>query len=130
MRSFGMKAVLMNAVPSDQPQRVPWRGASRVLAAALAVVAVTSCGVSGGAPAAGSAGNGNGSGVTYGAPPTYSAPTQPAGPADPSSPTPPFPEIGPVPKTAGTTSLPSEHWVGYTFPASNVTGVRAEWTEP
>ncbi|HEY2576368.1 MAG TPA: hypothetical protein VGI74_08680 [Streptosporangiaceae bacterium] len=94
-------------------------------------MAVASCGASGGAPAAGSAGNGND--VTYGAPTTYSAPTQSSAPAEPSSPTsapPPFPEVGPVARTAGTTSLTSEHWVGYTFPASNVTGVRAEWTEP
>lgn len=123
-----MKAVLMNAVPGYRSWRPSWRGGFRALAAVAAVVAVASCGASGGAPAAGSAGNGND--VTYGAATTYAAPSQSSVPTAPPSPPPPFPEVGPVSRTAGTTSMPSEHWVGYTFPASNVTGVRAEWTEP
>lgn len=124
-----MKAVLVNAVPSYRSWCASRLGGFRALAAAAAVVAVASCGASGGAPAAGSAGNGND--VTYGAPTTYAAPSQssPLSTAPNSAP-PPFPEVGPVSRTPGTTSMPSEHWVGYTFPATNVTGVRAEWTEP
>jgi hypothetical protein len=32
--------------------------------------------------------------------------------------------------TPKTTTYDSLHWVGYTFPVKNVTGVRADWTEP
>jgi hypothetical protein len=32
--------------------------------------------------------------------------------------------------TPKTTTYHSLHWVGYTFPVSHVTGVRAQWTEP
>jgi hypothetical protein len=42
----------------------------------------------------------------------------------------PFPQIAPVTRGAGWSSEESLHWVGYTFAASNVSGVRAEWTEP
>ena len=31
---------------------------------------------------------------------------------------------------AGWDTATSEHWAGYTFPVSGVSGVRAEWTEP
>jgi hypothetical protein len=121
----------MKAVPSIRSWCASRRAGLGALVAALATVTVAACGGSGGSPATGSAGNGND--VTYGAPTTYSAPvpTQTSSaPAAPSSPAPPFPQIRTVARTAGSTSMPSEHWVGYTFPTSNVTGVRAEWTEP
>jgi hypothetical protein len=123
-----MRAVLAKAVPGNRSWRAYRRGGLRAIPAVLAVAAIAACGASGGAPAAGSAGNGNG--VTYGAPTTYSAPAPSSVPTSPTSTPPPFPEVGPVSSMAGATSMTSEHWVGYTFPTSNVTGVRAEWTEP
>lgn len=42
----------------------------------------------------------------------------------------PFPKASPVASVAGWQTLASEHWTGYTFPASGVTGVRAQWSEP
>lgn len=41
-----------------------------------------------------------------------------------------LPTAAPVGHVAGWQTLHSEHWVGYTFSQSNVTGVRAQWQEP
>jgi hypothetical protein len=41
-----------------------------------------------------------------------------------------LPTVTPVAQVAGWQTLDSQHWVGYTFPESDVTGVRAQWTEP
>jgi Peptidase A4 family len=106
--------------------RRPWRGRSRVLMAVLAAAVVSACGSSGG-PAGG--GTGNGSMQDGGSPATHAAPMDSAAPTPTPTP-PPFPQVGAITRTAGTTSLTSQHWVGYTFPVNNVTGVRAEWTEP
>lgn len=57
--------------------------------------------------------------------PTASAPTL--------TPTPspgPFPTVETVARVAGWKTLDSLHWVGYTFPQSDVTGIRAQWSEP
>jgi hypothetical protein len=43
---------------------------------------------------------------------------------------PPFPEVHAVKRSGGRGRHTSRHWVGYTFPTGDVTGVRAEWTEP
>ena len=48
----------------------------------------------------------------------------------PAASPPPFHQIAPVAHRAGSMPAVSQHWVGYTFPAHHVTGVRAEWTEP
>jgi hypothetical protein len=41
-----------------------------------------------------------------------------------------LPTVAQVGHVAGWQTLSSQHWVGYTFPRSNVTGVRAQWIEP
>lgn len=58
-------------------------------------------------------------------PPTVSPPTPTLTP----SPT-PFPTVESVAHVAGWETLDSLHWVGYTFPHSDVTGIRAQWSEP
>jgi hypothetical protein len=55
------------------------------------------------------------------------APTLAPSPAPTSA---PFPEASPVAEAAGSETLASGHWVGYTFPTGGVTGVRAQWSEP
>jgi Peptidase A4 family len=42
----------------------------------------------------------------------------------------PFPTAAPVTDVAGWQTETSLHWVGYTFPQTNVTGLRAQWVEP
>jgi hypothetical protein len=53
----------------------------------------------------------------------------PATPVPTSSPL-PFSQVAPAAVKGGSTPGFSPHWAGYTFTANNVTGVRAEWTEP
>jgi hypothetical protein len=111
----------MDTERAGPPRRLSRRRGIRAVAAVAAALAVTSCGVSADGGSAG---------------PGTPAPSAPAGPpsnspasrslALPS----PFPAIAPVARPAGWTREVSRHWVGYTFPTGNVTGVRAEWTEP
>jgi hypothetical protein len=42
----------------------------------------------------------------------------------------PFNQVAPITNAAVSTSATSQHWAGYTFDSTGVTGVRAEWTEP
>ena len=109
------------------PRCLSRRRGVRTLAALAAALAVTSCGVS---ADGGSAGPGT---PAPSAIATASAAAGPPGgsPASGLAALPPsFPAIAPVARPAGWTREVSRHWVGYTFPAGNVTGVRAEWTEP
>jgi len=114
----------MDTERAGPPRRLSRR---RGICAVAAALAVTSCGVS---ADGGSAGPGT---------PAPSAPAAPGAAAGPPSNSPasrslalpsPFPAIAPVARPAGWTREVSRHWVGYTFPTGNVTGVRAEWTEP
>ena len=41
-----------------------------------------------------------------------------------------MPSAAPVTSPAGWTGVTSQNWCGYTFPQGNITGVRAQWTEP
>lgn len=60
--------------------------------------------------------------------PSLSAAPPPA-PSPTSTPT-PFPAASPVAEAAGSETVASNHWVGYTFPVGDVTGVRTQWSEP
>jgi hypothetical protein len=66
---------------------------------------------------------------------TASTPT-PAMSAKPSptptpTPTPiPVPSAAPATSPVGWVTTTSQNWCGYTFPQGNITGVRAQWTEP
>jgi hypothetical protein len=117
----------MDTERAGPPRRLSRRRGICAVAAVAAALAVTSCGVS---ADGGSAGPGT---------PAPSAPAAPGAAAGPPSNSPasrslalpsPFPAIAPVARPAGWTREVSRHWVGYTFPTGNVTGVRAEWTEP
>lgn len=117
----------MGAVGADLRWCLPRRTRTgrRAIAALAAAVTVSSCGSyaslshAGSRPAAASA-----------APTASTPPGQATGAAAPATSPPPFPAIAPVARDAGWNAEASRHWVGYTFPAQNVTGVRAEWTEP
>jgi hypothetical protein len=118
----------MGSVRAGTSWRLRRRGGLRAVAAFAAAVAVSSCasvgsvgGTSTGPPAI----------ALSPAPVASSAAGQAGGaPATAATPAPPFPAIAPVSRDAGWNADSSRHWVGYTFPAQNVTGVRAEWTEP
>jgi hypothetical protein len=116
----------MGTERAGPPRWLSRRRGIRAVAAVAAALAVTSCGAS--------AGGGAGPGAP--APSAAGAPSAAAGqpsssPASGSLALPsPFPAIAPVARPAGWTREVSRHWVGYTFPTGNVTGVRAEWTEP
>jgi hypothetical protein len=103
----------------------------RALAALLTAAAVTSCSAPSGSSAGAGRTGGGPAGNLSSASASGSAP-EPAGTpaALPGVPSAPFPQIAPVTRGAGWSSEESLHWVGYTFAASNVSGVRAEWTEP
>jgi hypothetical protein len=109
------------------PRRLPCLRGTRAVAALAAALAVASCGASAGGlgPGPGTTAPGATVAVSAAAGPPSSSPA--SGPA--ASP-PPFPAVAPVARAAGWTREVSRHWVGYTFPTGNVTGVRAEWTEP
>lgn len=88
--------------------------------ALLVVVALAGCSTRPVAPPSASVGTTPGPSLT-------AAPTPAASPAlTPTS----LPKASPVAEVAGSETLASEHWVGYTFPVSGVTGVRAQWLEP
>jgi hypothetical protein len=110
------------------PRRLSRRRGSTAVAACAAALAVTSCGVSAG----GAAGPGPGTPAPSATAAVSAAAGQPSSsPASGALTSPPtFPAIAPVARPAGWTQDVSRHWVGCTFPAGNVTGVRAEWTEP
>lgn len=99
----------------------------RAAVAFAAAVAVSSCGAPAGgdSPAPGPSASSARPAVSAaaGRASSHPAPT-------PATSPPPFPAIAPVARAAGWTQQVSRHWVGYTFPIGNVTGVRAEWTEP
>jgi len=62
--------------------------------------------------------------------PTISAPPSPTIAQTPT-PTPiAVPSAAPVTQPAGWVTTTSSNWSGYTFPQGNITGVRAQWTEP
>jgi Peptidase A4 family len=115
----------MGSVRAGTSWRPRRRGGLRAIAAFAAAVAVSSC------ASVGSVG-GTSTGPAATAPGRAAAASSAAGQAGgaPATPAPPFPAIAPVSRDAGWNPESSRHWVGYTFPAQNVTGVRAEWTEP
>ncbi len=60
-------------------------------------------------------------------------PTMSASPATATAPTPtliPVSSAEPVTQPAGWATTSSPNWSGYTFPQGQITGVRAQWTEP
>ncbi len=72
--------------------------------------------------------------TTISATPTLSTATS-AKPSSTSAPTRvqtsiPMPGASPVTHPAGWMTTTSPNWSGYTFPQGNITGVRAQWTEP
>jgi hypothetical protein len=117
----------MSAVPPEPWWRPPRRPGFRTIMALAVTIAVTSCGES-----ASLTGPGPGPGVAgaSGGPAASASPGQAGSPLAPAASSPPFPAIPPVARDAGSNPESSRHWVGYTFPVQNVTGVRAEWTEP
>lgn len=48
----------------------------------------------------------------------------------PTPTTTPLPTVAQVTQGVGWQTVTSLHWVGYTFPQQNVTGLRAQWVEP
>jgi hypothetical protein len=115
----------MGTVRADLRWRGPRRAGPAAIAALAAVLAASSCGTS-----AGLAGPGSHPAGASAAPTASTPPEQASGAAGPATSRLPFPAIAPVAHDAGWDPETSRHWVGYTFPAQNVTGVRAEWTEP
>jgi hypothetical protein len=115
----------MGPVRADTRWRPRRRGGLRAIVACAAAVTVSSC------ASLGSVG-GTSQGPLATAPSPAPAVSSGAGQAGsaPARAEPPFPSIAPVSRDAGWNPETSRHWVGYTFPAQNVTGVRAEWTEP
>jgi hypothetical protein len=121
----------MGTARAGLPGCPPRRAGFRAAAALAAALAITSCSSS----AFGTASDPNSATATVSpkqASPKQASPKQ-ASPAQASPQAtfvPPFPSIPPVARAAGSVPAISQHWAGYTFPAQNVTGVRAEWTEP
>ncbi len=118
----------MGSVRAGMWWRLRRRGGLRAIVAFAAAVAVSSC------ASVGSVG-GTSTALPATSPSPAPAVSSAAGqaggaPATAATPAPPFPAIAPVSRDAGWSPESSRHWAGYTFPAQNVTGVRAEWTEP
>lgn len=118
----------MGTVRAGMRLRLGRRRGLRAVVAFAAAVTVSSC------ASPGSVG-GTSPGPPATAPSAAPAVSSAAGqvgsaPAIAATPAPPFPAIPPVSRDAGWNPESSRHWVGYTFPVQNVTGVRAEWTEP
>jgi hypothetical protein len=109
--------------------RLRRRGGLRAIVAAVAAAAaVSSCASAG---SVGGTSPGPPATAPGPAPAVSSAAGQPGSVPEPAATAaPPFPAIPPVSRDAGSNAETSRHWVGYTFPTQNVTGVRAEWTEP
>jgi hypothetical protein len=98
-------------------------------AAAAGVVVLTACSTGSPSPKAA---------TEAASPPSVSTTASTASPAastpSPSPsiyhpPSPPFPQVSSA-AVAGWQTVTSLHWVGYTFPVGEVTGVRAQWKEP
>jgi hypothetical protein len=115
----------MGTVRADLWWCGPRRAGLRAIVALAAALAVTSC-----AASASLARPGTRPAASTAAPTASASPGQAGGAAAPATSPAPFPAISPVSRDAGSNPETSRHWVGYTFPAQNVTGVRAEWTEP
>jgi Peptidase A4 family len=122
----------MGSIRANLSCRLPRTPGGRALPAVLAaVLAVASCSTPGGGTTAG--GTASRGTATSPSPSSASASGSQASSAPgspPATPAAPFPAIAPVVREAGWIPEVSQHWVGYTFPTQNVTGVRAEWIEP
>jgi hypothetical protein len=123
----GSEVPRMGTERAGLPRCQSRRRGIRAVAAVAAALAVTSCGVSadGGSPGHGMPAPSATATASAAAGPPSSSPASGLAALPPT-----FPAIAPVARPAGWTREVSRHWVGYTFPTGNVTGVRAEWTEP
>jgi peptidase A4-like protein len=111
----------VGAVRGNQPGGPPRHRSLRTIAALVIAGATASCST----PAGGAAKDVK-SATASASPAAAPGSVTPAPEGSPL----PFPKVAPVAATAGWTPGTSPHWVGYTFSAHGVSGVRAEWTEP
>lgn len=115
----------MGTERADPPRCLSCGRGIGAVAAFAAALAVASCGASAGGPEPGAPAPSATVAVSAAARQPSSSPASGAATFPPT-----FPAIAPVARPAGWTRDVSRHWVGYTFPTGNATGVRAEWTEP
>jgi hypothetical protein len=116
----------------------PTRARYRAIGAVAVGLAAAATGLATAVSGAAGAGASNGTGAAPSAPLSSSTGSSVTAPASASSAASAALSVASVPHAAlvapagtpKTTVFNSLHWVGYTFPAGHVTGVRADWTEP